>query len=162
VTVELRADEPVTAGVLSTVTGDTGQLSEIAYAAAAEPATPDRPAVVADLWQGENRTSTVYLTAPDAPVVADITPLPPAVGPSRQVSIAAGSQVPVPAADLGTEETFAVVVTPRSGRLLVVRQVDETEERGPFVTSTPVPPGRYVVPVPRVVADLSTGLRAGG
>jgi hypothetical protein len=42
-----------------------------------------------------------------------------------------------------------------------VRQVDETEERGPFVTSSPVPPGRYVVPVPRVVADLSTGLRTG-
>jgi hypothetical protein len=31
-----------------------------------------------------------------------------------------------------------------------------------MVTTSPVDPGRYVVPVPRVIADLSTGLRSGG
>jgi hypothetical protein len=31
-----------------------------------------------------------------------------------------------------------------------------------MLTSSPVPPGLFAVPVPRVVADLSTGLRGGG
>jgi hypothetical protein len=67
--------------------------------------------------------------------------------------------------DLSTvspSEVFALTVTPRTGTVYAVRQVDEAEARGPFVTSTPVAPGRYVVAVPRVVADLSTGLGAGG
>ena len=46
--------------------------------------------------------------------------------------------------------------------MLAVVQVDEVEPRGGLVTSSPVPPGQFVVPVPRVVADLSTGLQGGG
>jgi hypothetical protein len=69
--------------------------------------------------------------------------------------------VTVDLATVSSAEVFAMTVTPRAGSVYAVRQVDETEERGPFVTSSPVPPGRYVVPVPRVVADLSTGLRTG-
>lgn len=161
VTVELESDEPVTAGVLSRVTGAEGQLGEIAYAAAAQPLTGLTPGVLPEIRQGTTLTSRLLLTAPAGDVTVDLTPLPPAGGPSTEVLVPGGSQVTVDLATVSSAESFALTVSPRSGRLLAVLQIDETEPRGGFVTSVPVPPGRYAVLVPRVVADLSTGLGVG-
>jgi hypothetical protein len=66
--------------------------------------------------------------------------------------------------DLGTVSTapsFAVSVVPLrgSGPVYAVRSISETEAKGPWLTTEPVPPGRWTVAVPRVLADLSTGLR---
>jgi len=75
-----------------------------------------------------------------------------------------GTQVAVDLATVSSAESFALAVVPErgSGPVLAVRQVDEVEERGPFVTSSPVQPGRYVVEVPLVAPDLSTGLPPAG
>jgi hypothetical protein len=162
VTVELESDTPVTAGVLSRVTGTTGDLGEITYAAAAEPLTSQRPGVVPEVRQGVNVSSRLLLTAPGDDVTVEVAPLPPATGTATEVLVPGGSQVTVELAAVSSAETFAVSVTPTDGPVYAVRQIDEVEQRGPLVTSSPVRPGRYVVPVPRVVADLSTGLRAGG
>lgn len=163
VTVELESDAPVTAGVLARVTGAAGQLGELAYAAAAAPLTPATPGVVPEIRQGTNLRSTLLLTAPEGPATVELTPLPPATEAGTEVRVSAGSQVSVDLSTVSTAEVLALAVVPKagSGPILAVRQVDETEARGPFVTSSPVPPGRYTVPVPRVVADLSTGLRTG-
>lgn len=163
VTVELDADAPVTAGVLSRTVPAAAGLSEIAYAAASAPLTPDTPGVVPEVRQGELLTSRLWLTAPEGDAVTVVlTPLPPVAGTATEVTVAAGSQLPVDLATVSTAETFALSVVPTSGRLLAVLQVDEVEPRGAMLTSSPVPPGLFAVPVPRVVADLSTGLRAGG
>ena len=67
-------------------------------------------------------------------------------------------------ATVSTAADFAVTVTPLpgSGPVLAARSVAEAEAAGPMLTTEPVEPGRYTVVVPRVVADLSTGLRPGG
>ena len=163
VSVELRADAPVTAGVLARVTGSEGQLGEIAWAAAAEPLTPRTPGVVPEVRQGEGVTSQLLLSAAAGDAVVDLAPLPPATGPGSTVTVLGGSLLVVDLVDVSTAGAFALTVVPRagSGPVHAVRQVDEEEQRGPFVTSTPVEPGRFTVPVPRVVADLSAGLRAG-
>lgn len=161
VTVLLDSDVPVTAGVLTRLAGAAGQLGEIAYGAAANPLTPAAPGVVPEVRQGENISSRLLLTAPGGAVTVDLAPLPPATGTPTEVRVPAGSQLVVDPSTVSSDEVFAMSVTPRSGAVFAVRQIDEVEERGPFVTSSPVGPGRYVVPVPRVVADLSTGLRTG-
>lgn len=163
VTVELDSDAPVTAGVLARVLSPPPGLAEIAYAAAAPPLTPSAPGVVPEVRAGELLTTRLWLTAPDGPVTVALTPLPPAEGGTpTEVTVAGGSVLPVDLSALSTAESLAVSVVPRSGRVLAVVQVDEVEPRGGLVTSSPVPPGQFVVPVPRVVADLSTGLQGGG
>jgi hypothetical protein len=163
VTVELDADAPVTAGVLSRTVPAPASLSELAYAAASAPLTPDTPGVVPEVRQGELLTNRLWLTAPEAGAVTVVlTPLPPSSGTATEVTVPAGSQLPVDLATVSTAESFALSVVPTSGRLLAVLQVDEVEPRGVMLTSSPVPPGLFAVPVPRVVADLSTGLRGGG
>jgi hypothetical protein len=118
--------------------------------------------VVPEVRQGVNVSSRLLLTAPGDDVTVEVAPLPPATGTATEVLVPGGSQVTVELAAVSSAETFAVSVTPTGGPVYAVRQIDEVEQRGPLVTSSPVRPGRYVVPVPRVVADLSTGLRAGG
>jgi hypothetical protein len=162
VSVEVVSDVPVTAGVLARVRAAPPLLGEIAYAAATAPLTPDTPGAVPEVRQVAGRTNQLLLTAPGREVTAEVTPLPPAAGDPTVVTVPAGSQVALDLSTVSGTTEFAVTVAPRSGRLLAVHQVDEAESRGAIVTSSPVPPGRYRVPVPRVVADLSTGLRGGG
>lgn len=159
--VELTSDVPVTAGVLARVSGATGQLGEIAYAAGAGLLTPATPGTVSEARQGAGATSRLLVSAPEGDATVLIAPVPPATGQAIRVSVGAGGTVPVDLADVSPAASFAITVTPVPGSAPVVaaRQVDEAETRGPFVTSSPVEPGRYVVQVPRAVADLSTGLR---
>ena len=161
VTIELESDAPVTAGVLTRLGVRTGQLGDIAYAAAGTSLLPVTPGVVAQVRTGEPVTSALLLTAPAGTATVELTPLPPAAGTPVEVAVPAGRQVVVDLATVSTAGEFAVAIIPRpgSGRVFAVRQVDEQEARGPMMTSTPVTPGRYAVPVPSVVADLSTGLR---
>ena len=167
VTVELESDVPVTAGVLARVTGGTGDLAEIAYAAAAERLTPQSPGVVPDVRVAETVTSTLLLTAPAGAAVVELRPLPGDDGeaqPATEVRLTAGAQVVVDLATVSdaSEWALAVVPQPGGGPVLAVRQVTETGTRGPLVTSSPVLPGRYTVAVPSVVPVLSTGLGSGG
>lgn len=164
VTVELDSDAPVTAGVLTELTGETGELGEIAYTAATAPLTSETPGVVADVRGGEGVTSTLLLTAPRGAARVRLVPLGPVDGEPTEVRVSDGTQVAVDLATVSSAESFALAVVPErgSGPVLAVRQVDEVEERGPFVTSSPVQPGRYVVEVPLVAPDLSTGLPPAG
>jgi hypothetical protein len=118
--------------------------------------------VVPEVRQGENVTSRLLLTAPGGDVTVELTPLPPETAAPVEVRVPGGSQVTVDLSTVSASEVFALVVRPRSGTVYAVRQMDEAEARGPFVTSSPVQPGRYVVAVPRVAPDLSTGLSPGG
>lgn len=164
VTVELESDTPVTAGVLSRLAAPDGQLGDIAYAAAGAPLRPATPGVVAQSQASETVTTSLLLTAPGAAATVELAPLAPATGPPVEVAVPAGSQLTVDLATVSAAPLFALTVTPLpgSGPVLAVCQVDEADARGPMMTSSPVGPGRYAVPVPRVVADLSTGLRSGG
>ena len=163
VTVELESDAPVTAGVLTRLGVRAGRLGDIAYAAAGTALVPATPGVVAQARTGETVTSSLLLTAPGDAATVELTPLAPAGGPAVEVDIPAGRHVVVDLATVSTAEAYALAVSPLpgSGPVLAVRQVEELEARGPMITSTPVTPGRYAVPVPRVVADVSTGLRQG-
>ena len=162
--VTLEADVPVTAGVVSRATGSTGQLTDVAYTAAVLPLLPATPGVVTDARSGTGVTSSLLLTAPDAAATVRLAPLPPATGSTSEVRVPAGSQVVVDLKTVSTAVAFALTVTPLpgSGPVLAARSVAEAEAAGPMLTTEPVEPGRYTVVVPRVVADLSAGLRPGG
>jgi hypothetical protein len=162
--VSLDSDVPVTAGVVSRATGSTGQLTDVAYTAAALPLLPATPGVVTDARSGTGVTSSLLLTAPGAEATVRLAPLPPATGSTSEVRVPAGSQVVVDLATVSTAADFALTVTPLSGSgpVLAARSVAEAEAAGPMLTTEPVEPGRYTVVVPRVVADLSAGLRPGG
>ena len=162
VTVELDSDTPVTAGVLTRLAPGENRLGDIAYAAAGVALRPATPGVVAQARTGETVISTLLLSAPDGPATVEVAPLGSA-GTALEVQVPAGRQVSIDLATVSSAAVFAISVTPSpgSGPVLAVRLVEEAEARGPMVTSSPVEPGRYAVPVPRVVADLSTGLRQG-
>lgn len=164
VSVALEADAPVTAGVLARLTGAEGSLEEIAYAAAVDPLTPDRPGVVADVRAGEGVASRLLLTAPAGAARVRLSALPPATGTARVVEVGAESVLVDDLAGVATAEAYALLVRPLagSGPVLAVRQLEMADERGTLVTSSPVPPGRFVVRVPRVVPDLTAGLPGSG
>ena len=167
VSVELSADAPITAGVLTRLPGSPGELGEIAYASAAVPLVPDAPGVVAQVSRGERVRSTLLLTAPAGDATVQLTPLPPASGPGRRVTVPGASLLAVDLDVAGDGEgdvgSYALTVAPvrGSGPVLAVRLVEEAETRGPLLISSPVEPGHYAAQVPRVTADLSAGLRAG-
>ena len=164
VTVELESDVPVTAGLLARVTGEEGDLGEIAYAAATEPLSATQPGVVPLVRHSDAVRSTLLLTAPGDAAVVTLRPLQDdGLGTATEVRLPAGSQVEVDLSTVSDAEQLALVVAPQpgSGPVLAARQVTESGTRGPLVTSSPVTPGRYAVTVPRVVPDLSTGLGAG-
>lgn len=164
VSVALEADVPVTAGVLSRLTGAEGSLEEIAYAAAVDPLAADRPGVVADVRAGAGVASRLLLTAPQGAARVRLSALPPATGTARVVEVDAGSVLVDDLAGVAADESYALLVRPLpgSGPVLAVRQLEQADERGALVTSSPVPPGRFVVPVPRVVPDLTAGLPGSG
>lgn len=159
--VELTSDVPVTAGVLARVEGSAGQLGELAYAAGARPLTAAAPGAVSEARQGDGTTSRLLLSATDGDATVLLAPLPPATGQVARVGVGAGGTVTVDLAQVSAAASFAFTVTPVAGSAPVVaaREIDEAETSGPFVTSSPVEPGRFEVAVPRAVADLSTGLR---
>jgi len=161
VAVSLEADVPVTAGVLVRATGSTGQLTDVAYTAAGRPLRPATPGTVPEARQGTGVTSSLLLAAPAGDATVQLAALPPATGAPTQVRVPGGSQVVVDLATVSTAPSFALTVTPLrgSGPVLAARAVAEAEARGPWLTLELVDPGRYTVRVPRVVADLSAGLR---
>ena len=161
VAVSLESDVPITAGVLARTTGTDEQFTDVAYTAAGRPLLPATPGVVPEARQGEGLTSSLLLTAPEEDARVRLAPLPPATGTPTEVRVPGGSQVVVDLATVSTAPTFAFTVTPTSGSgpVFAARAVNEAEDRGPLLTTELVDPGRYLVTVPRVVADLSTGLR---
>ena len=89
--------------------------------------------------------------------------MPPATGTPSTVSVPEGTQIAVNLRDISAAPTFAVTVIPLSGSapVFATRSLSETDSRGPMLTLSTLLPGRYVVEVPQVSADLSTGLRSG-
>lgn len=161
--VALDSDVPVTAGVLARATGSTGQLTDFAYTSAGRPLRPDTPGVLpeAEGQRAATTASTLLLAAPHGDATVRLEPVPPATGTPTEVTVDDGSQLSVDLSTISTATSFAVTVTPLrgSGPVYAVRALTETTPDGPLITTEPVPPGRYEVAVPRVVADLSTGLR---
>ena len=133
VTVELESDVPVTAGVLARVTGETGDLAEIAYAAAADPLTPQSPGVVPDVRGG--RDGDQHAAADGSAPARPSSSCARSRGTRRdgeqrpRCGVSAGTQVAVDLATVSdAAESFALAVVPQpgSGPVLAVRQVDET------------------------------------
>ena len=100
VAVSLDSDVPVTAGVLTRVTG----LTDVAYTAAGRPMTPATPGAVAEARQGEGVTSSLLLAAPGPDATVRLAPVPPATGTPTEVPVPGGSQVVV---DLATVSTVS-------------------------------------------------------
>ena len=164
VAVSLDADVPVTAGVLDQVTASGSDVQDVAYTAAGTPLRPAAPGVVPEARIGGGDTSTLLLAAPGREVRVRLSVLPSGTGTPRELTVPAGSQLPVDLATLGAtgSVSVAVVPAPGSGPLYAVREVTQQDPTGPLVTTEPVLPGRFTVRVPRVLADLSTGLRGAG
>ena len=159
VSVALESDRPITAGVLARVTGTDGQLGEIAYVAAGPPVVAGRPAVLTDVGVGTATDRTVTLTAGPEPAEVRLDPLPPATGSGQVVGVPADSVVTLDLATV-TESPAPLVLTAVSGEIYATYELREAEERGPFLTSLPLRPGRYVVQVPTVLSDLRAGVPA--
>ena len=164
VAVSLESDVPVTAGVLTRATGTAEQLTDVAYTAAGRPLLPATPGARPGGPAGRGPHQLVAAHRPRHGRQVRLAPLPPATGTPTEVRVPGGSQVVVDLATVSTAPTFAFTVTPTagSGPVFAVRAVSEAEEKGPLLTTELVDPGRYLVAVPRVVADLSTGLRPRG
>ena len=142
----LDSDVPVTAGVLTRVTG----LTDVAYTAAGRPMTPATPGAVAEARQGEGVTSSLLLAAPGPDATVRLAPVPPATGTPTEVRVPGASQVVVDLATVSTAASFSLTISPLpgSGPVLAVRAVSEAGERGPLLTTELVDPGRYTVTVP--------------
>ncbi len=165
VAVELDADVPVTAGLMARTEGATPDaLTDVAYTAAGRPLTTAMPGAVPGVRTGTGVGSTLLLATSAAAATVRVSPLPPATGTPQEVAVPERSQVLLDLASLvaaGAAPDFSVSVVPLpgSGPVYAVRAGTEAEGKGPLLTTGPVDPGRYTVRVPRVVADLSTGLR---
>jgi hypothetical protein len=162
VAVELTSDAPITAGLLARV-GTGREQPELAYAAANSPLTQVQPGVLALAAAGGSTDAQLLLAAPRGTATVQVAPMPPATGPAATVSVPEGSQVAVNLREISSAPTFAVTVVPLSGSapVFATHSLSETDGRGPMLTMSTLLPGRYVVAVPHVSADLSTGLRSG-
>ncbi|MGH8970568.1 MAG: DUF5719 family protein [Actinomycetes bacterium] len=162
VALELSSDVPITAGLLARVGGTDGRLVELGYGATALPLTAAAPGVVPDVRRGATTRSLLTMAAPGKEATVEVAPMAPATGTPVTVEVPPGRQVSLDLSEVSEDAAFAVTVvpTPGSGPVVVSRAITEAESRGPLLTSSPVLPGRFTVPVPAVVADLSTGLRS--
>lgn len=162
VSVELRADVPVTAGVLARTEAGPDGTRELAYAAAVLPLLPGTPGTAPLVRAGGDSVGRLRIAAPDGDATVFVRPLPPVTGDPVEVRVPGGSQVEVNVTELTGTATPSLVLEPAAGsgpvHAAVQVEAGGTAER--TFTVSPVEPGRYRVDVPRVVADLSTGLRA--
>ncbi len=162
VAVALDADVPVTAGLMARSAGTAqGALSDVGYTAAGRPLTPGAPGAVPEARTGTGISSSLLLTASGGAATVRVAPLPPATGTPQEVRVPERSQVEIDLATVSSAPSFSVSVVPLpgSGPVYAVRSLTEAEAKGPLLTIEPVVPGRFTVEVPRVLADLSTGLR---
>jgi hypothetical protein len=162
VAVELTADAPITAGLLAQV-GTGREQPELSYAAANSALTQAQPGVLALAAAGGSGGAQLLLASPHGTATVRISPMPPATGTPSTVSVPEGSQIAVNLRDISAAPTFAVTVVPMPGSapVFATRSLSETDSRGPMLTLSTLLPGRYLVAVPHVSADLSTGLRSG-
>jgi hypothetical protein len=141
--------------------GTGREQPELAYAAANSPLSQAQPGVLALASAGGNAGAQLLLAAPRGTATVQVAPMPPATGTPSTVSVPEGTQIAVNLRDISAAATFGVTVTPLSGSapVFATRSLSETESRGPMLTLSTLLPGRYLVAVPHVSADLSTGLR---
>ena len=165
VAVELQADAPVTAGLMSRVTAADGLVSDAAFTAAAAPLLSATPGLVALVRQGEGATSALLLSAPQGRASVRLEPVAPATPAGSAppvVEVPAGTTVVVDLATVSLAPTFALAVSPApgSGPVFAVRSVQEPEAGGPMLSTEVLTPGLFRVMVPRVVSEVTTGLSA--
>jgi hypothetical protein len=160
VAVELTADAPITAGLLARV-GTGREQPDLAYAAANSPLTQAQPGALALAASGGSGGAQLLLASPRGTATVQVAPMPPATGTPTTVSVPEGSQIAVDLRDISAAPTFAVTGVPLSGTapVFATRALSESDTRGPKLTLSTMFPGRYLVAVPQVSADLSTGLR---
>ncbi len=163
VAVELTADAPITAGLLARV-GTGREQPELAYAAANSPLTQAQPGVLALAAAGRQRRRAAPARraarhgdrAGGADAARDghahdgerARGLPDRGRPARHQCGSDVRRHGGPAVGLGAGVRDA-------------SRCRRRDSRGPMLTLSTLLPGRYVVAVPQVSADLSTGLRSG-
>ncbi|NUT52600.1 MAG: hypothetical protein HOV94_35735 [Saccharothrix sp.] len=146
-----RAD--VIAGVR--VTRGTGELTDVAYLAAA-PALTGR-AVLADNRAGGTLGSTVYLTAPQGAAKVRLTGYANGQPATADVDVTPGTTVAVPAPVPQGATQFALTVEPQpgSGPVYAARMVGEVSNKVPMFTIQPALPTRDTVALPNVGEDMA-------
>lgn len=161
--VELTSDVPVTAGLLARTAATGRQLEDLAYTAAARALTPEQPGIVAPASLPGPVKTHVALAAPGEGATVTVSTLAPARGSRQRVQVRSGAQTTLDLSRVTKDAGASVLVVPApgSGPVVAARITEETGRFGRLLTVSPVVPGRYVVRVPRVVTDLSTGLRVG-
>jgi hypothetical protein len=152
----VQADEPVLAAVRVATASDK---VDYGYVPMAEPLTG--PSVAADVRAADGYASTLLFTAPTGDAKATLTLLAKGKAPKelRDVAVREGTTVEVSLKGIG--RAAAVVVTPQPGSapLYGSRVMTHKAEGGDMFTIEPLPPSRTSTLVPKVVNDLSAGLR---
>jgi hypothetical protein len=160
VAVELRADQPIVAGV-RIVTGANGVGHDLAYTAGAPELAS--PTFLPGARQGDGWATRLELSAGDDDATLTITYVTTDTGAvigSRTMRVTAGSTVeltPDVPADL---PSFGVVVTPHDPGLRATLVIGLLRSGVQFLTDLPLVSEPLTVDVPRVRQDLSTGLRS--
>lgn len=160
--VVLESDVPVTAGVLARRAAAGTTLAELAWTAAAAPVTG--PALLPYAGVGGAVRSELMLVAPEKAGGVEVELLA-ADGrrTSQRVTLTAGTATTLALTPPDGAPMFVVVVRPDPGMVVYgARMLTERGARGPLLTIEPLRPAAVEVSVPRVVRDLSTGLRAAG
>jgi hypothetical protein len=119
------------------------------------------PSVAADVRAADGYASMLLFTAPTGDAKATVTLLAKGKSPKelRDVAVREGTTVAVPLKGIG--KAAAVVVTPQPGSapLYGSRVMTRAVDGGDMLTIEPLPPSRTSTLVPKVVNDLSAGLR---
>ena len=157
VAIELRADQPLVAG-LRAVTGAADAEHDMAYTAGAVSLTD--PTYVVGAHGGTGWTSRLLLTASAAATSVTVTYVSADTGAvlgRNEVSLDAGATTTAP--DLASApQTYGVLVTPHGPGVLGVLQLSVVRDGVQFLSLVPLVSDALVVDVPRVRQDLSTGL----
>jgi hypothetical protein len=157
--VELRSDQPVTAAVRIDDDPVRG-LPDMAFVAATAPL-----AGATATFPPAGRTSGLLLTASsaaDRTVLRWLAPDGAAVGRPSTVDVPAGATVAVALDRPPGASGGALVVAPaHADRVTAVRVVRGADRTGALLDAVPLQAPPSLVSVPRVAADLSTGLSTG-
>ncbi len=152
----LRADQPVVASVR---VGAASGGRDYGFVPMASPI--GGPSVGADVRQGGGYASSILLTAPTGAARANVMLLVEGKSPKklRDVAVPKGRTVEVPLKGIGQQA--AIVVTPAAGSapLYGSRLMTRTVNGGDMLTIEPLPVSRTTTVIPKVVNDLSAGLR---
>jgi hypothetical protein len=160
VAVELRADQPIVAGV-RIVSGDPSSSHDLAYTAGTPELTA--PTFLPGARQGDGWATRVQMSAAEDDATAAITYVTTDTGAvigSETVSVRSGMTVDLAPAVPPDITSFGIVITPHNPGLRATVVIGLRLSGVPYVTDLPLVSEPLTVAVPRVRHDLSTGLRS--